>query len=144
MKNRIPKISKWLVSKIQSDYNHSPALGDLTEEFQFISEKEGFKKAKCWFRWQVIISIPSFLKHNLCWSAEMFRNYFKITLRSIKKQKIYSFINLAGLSSLQSLLPQHSHQLCFHLDLHHWLINKTRIYLFRKDPSFRFLISGAR
>jgi len=98
MKYKLPKISKWLLSKIQSDYNHSPTLGDLEEEFHFICETEGVKKAKRWFHWQVLISIPSFIKHNLSWSTDMFRNYFKITLRAIKKQKIYSFINLAGLS----------------------------------------------
>ena len=93
-----PKISKLFLSKIQSDYNHSPTLGDLEEEYLYICENENVTKAKRWYRSQVIKSIPSFVKHKLNWSTIMFKSNLKITYRNLKKQKLFSFINITGLA----------------------------------------------
>jgi len=98
MKNKPPKISNWLLSKIQSDYAYSPTLGDLEEEFLYICQKEGIRKAKYWYRWQVIKSIPSSIKHKIYWSFIMLKNYLKISFRNLKKQKVYSVITISGLA----------------------------------------------
>jgi len=95
---KIPKISKWLLTKIQSDYNHSPTLGDLEEEFFYICENESFTKAKRWYRKQLVKSLPSLLKHKSIWSSAMLTSNLKITYRNLKKQKMFSFINITGLA----------------------------------------------
>ncbi len=79
-------------------YNETPTLGDLEEEFELICEESGVKRAKRWYRRQVFKSIPSLINHSIYWSFAMFMSYIKIALRTIKKQKVYTFINLAGLS----------------------------------------------
>jgi putative ABC transport system permease protein len=38
------------------------------------------------------------LIHHLTWSISMFRNYLKIAYRNLRRQKGYSFINIAGLT----------------------------------------------
>jgi putative ABC transport system permease protein len=128
MKNKPPKISKWLLSKIQSDYNQSSTLGDLDEEFLFICENEGVKNAKRWFRWQVLKSIPSSINHKTYWSFIMFKNYFKIAFRNLVKQKLYSSINIFGLSVSLALclivLGHVAYELSFE-DIHK---NKDKIY----------------
>jgi len=95
MINKLPKIFKWLLENLQSDYNSSSE--DLAEEFTFLIDEIGIKKAKAWYRWQVIKSIPSCLRHKFNWSFVMIFNYLKIALRSMKRQKINSFINIASL-----------------------------------------------
>lgn len=79
-------------------YNGSPALGDLEEEFEFLAGESGLKYAGRWYRWQVFKSIPSFMNHMIYWSHAMFKNYFKVALRNIRRNRWHSFINIAGLS----------------------------------------------
>ena len=62
------------------------------------SQKEGDHKARRWFRREVWKSLPGFLKNSLYWRIAMFKNYLMITLRNIRSQKGYSFINIVGLS----------------------------------------------
>ncbi len=59
--DEIPKLSTWLLTRLQSNYNSSPVLGDLEEEFTLLCEEKGTKQARRWYRWQVLKSIlPSF------------------------------------------------------------------------------------
>ena len=78
-------------------YNGLPVLGDLEEEFEYLIEESGCRHARCWYRRQVIKSIPFFFDHIIYGSFAMLKNYIKIALRNIKRQKIYSVITLSGL-----------------------------------------------
>lgn len=97
-KNNPPCLARWILNRLLLQYNQSPVLGDLEEEFELLVGEIGLKKARGWYRRQVVKSIPSCLNHLIHWSGAMFMNYIKIALRTIKKQKVYTFINLAGLS----------------------------------------------
>ena len=93
-----PKFTKWILERFLMKYSQEPTLGDLEEEFNGLVEVSGYRFAKHWYRKQVVQSIPLCINHIIYWSLAMFKNYLKITLRNFKKQKIYSFINLSGLS----------------------------------------------
>ena len=73
-------------------------FGDYEEEYYFLLNEKGSLKAKQYYWLLVLVSIPSLIINSLNWSLTMFRNYFKITIRNIKRQKIFSFINILGLS----------------------------------------------
>lgn len=73
-------------------------LGDLEEAFQKIAENEGLVSAQKWYWKQVLYSLPHFFNISFFWGTIMFKNYFKIALRNISKNKIYSFINIFGLA----------------------------------------------
>lgn len=77
--------------------------GDAYELFYKRVEKEGLSNAKrkfCWdtirfFRLKYIKGLEDINSLN---NIVMFKNYFKISVRSLVRQKFFSFINISGLS----------------------------------------------
>ena len=95
-KKSLPWIGSWVLRQtVSRDISYS-ALGDFEEIYYSKIEEKGFIRAYCWFWIQVLKSLPSFVLDKTTWGIVMFKNHFKITLRNIKKQKTYSFINLTG------------------------------------------------
>ena len=95
---RPPRLAEWLLKRLHPDRGAYSTLGDLTEEFQARTEEKGLFMAGLWYRAQLVQSLPYLLKDIVCWRAIMFRNYLKVALRLMRKQKVYSFINIAGLA----------------------------------------------
>ncbi|MCE7995345.1 MAG: FtsX-like permease family protein [Roseivirga sp.] len=82
---------------------HEIIEGDVYELFYKRIEKEGLSKARRRFSWDVmrffrVKYIKGFEDINSLNNIAMFKNYFKVSLRSLLKHKFYSFINIAGLS----------------------------------------------
>jgi ABC-type antimicrobial peptide transport system permease subunit len=98
MKNKIPKLAYWALKLTNRKKNRDIILGDFEEFFYEICSKSGLFRAKLWYWQQALKSIPRFLITSLYWRYIMFSNYFKISLRNIKRYKVYSFINIAGLA----------------------------------------------
>ena len=94
----IPKAAAWFFQIISDADDAVPLIGDVEEDYQDILSERGDFRAKCWIWYQVLISLPSFLKSYLYWSSAMIKNYLKIAFRTIKKHKGYSFINITGLA----------------------------------------------
>ena len=88
----------WILKHtISRDISYS-AIGDFEENYSYLLEKDGPFRANVWFWSQVLKSIPLFILDRICWSVVMLSNYLKIVFRNIKRQKIYSIINISGLS----------------------------------------------
>lgn len=128
VKARFPAVPYRLFCRLLTRYAEVPLLGDLQEEFSYISEQKGPRRARLWVWAQLIKSLPFLIKNLIYWSVTMFKNYLKISLRNIIKQKGYSFINIAGLAVgiavffLIILYVQHE----LNFDKHH--ANAERIY----------------
>jgi len=73
------------------------AIGDFTEYYCYTAQKRGVFTAGLWLLSQIARILPSFTLDSIYRSLAMFNNYLKIALRTIKKHKGYSFINIAGL-----------------------------------------------
>ncbi len=77
--------------------------GDLLERFEHNLELSGKSKANFRFANDVLKLfrpgiIRSFSRSKYLNRFPMYKNYFKITWRSLQKQKLYAFINIGGLS----------------------------------------------
>jgi putative ABC transport system permease protein len=93
-----PRILQRLLQYVLPRYVGDTALGDFEEEYDRVASKRGNIPANLWYLIQVIRSIPAFIGDSMRWGSVMFRNYMKITLRNIRRHKVFSFINIVGLA----------------------------------------------
>jgi len=93
-----PSLAAWILSRITRGEDCLSILSDFSEIFEELVRERGTLKANKWYWTQVMRSIPMFVINHLYWSVEMIKNYLKIALRNIKRQKGYSFINIVGLA----------------------------------------------
>jgi putative ABC transport system permease protein len=93
-----PLLAKWLLRRlVDKDIIYS-VLGDFDEIYASIANHDGVFHAKLWYWKQVLKSIPLFIGDSLYWRFHMFQNYLKVAFRKMMRQKVFSLINIAGLS----------------------------------------------
>ncbi len=98
-KTREPGLSRfcaWLIKRIFKDEEEAK-LGDFMEIYSAIAEEKGKLRAGLRFWGYLSRSIPGYIKDSLAMGGTMFKNYLKIALRTIKKQKGFSLITVSGL-----------------------------------------------
>ncbi len=98
VKKNPPRFGQWILNRIIDKDISYEALGDFHEIFYYMAEHEGKLKAFFWYWMQVIKSLYYFLTDSIYWRIDMFKNYFKIAYRNLKRHKGYSFINISGLA----------------------------------------------
>jgi putative ABC transport system permease protein len=93
-----PKIAEALLKLLANRRAQSAIIGDLEEEYHALRESRGKTYALMWYWKYIILSLPSFIKNNVCWSTTMLKNYFKIMLRNLLRNKLAATINILGLA----------------------------------------------
>jgi putative ABC transport system permease protein len=96
--NKPPKLAKSLLKILSSHEKDDAFMGDIEELFHDRVEYQGRWRSMQWYWWEIVKSLPKFLRESTRWRMAMFGNYVKIALRNIKRQKGYSIINIAGLA----------------------------------------------
>ena len=104
---RNPQPPRWLdklVERFCAPHLLEQVMGDLHERYYRRAEREGEAGARRMY-WREVLAYmrPSVFKrktlyHTKSFSAVMFRNYFTITFRNFLRMKIYSGINILGLT----------------------------------------------
>jgi putative ABC transport system permease protein len=97
-KSNLPVYARILISLFNEQYDSYFLWGDVEEVFNFRKENDGILRAHLWLILQLVKSIPPIIFDNLIWSLSMIKNYLKIAYRNIVRNKVYSFINITGLS----------------------------------------------
>ncbi len=105
MKKTDARILAWL-EKVCPDHLWEPIGGDLVEQFHLNSERRGSSYA----RWKLLKSVVGFLRPAVLFrkdkyhrstsfnSVPMLYNYLKISFRNLRKQGLFTAINVFGLA----------------------------------------------
>ncbi len=93
-----PHMAEWLLGRFLLLHNCSPVLGDFEELYNDMIESRGKAAADLWYWSQLAKSFPGFISGHAYWGFVLFRNYLKVTLRSIGRHRSFSFINIFGLA----------------------------------------------
>lgn len=72
---------------------------DLDDEFRLRARAGGRGRAVLWYWGQVLFAFVADLQRCVSSGGTMLRNYLTITLRIIRRHKLFSFINIAGLAA---------------------------------------------
>ena len=118
-----------IIQAFSLQYHRRIAIGDIDELYDQIRQDSGKKIANCWYWRQTIKSIP-YLIHNLTyWSVAMFKNYFKLTVRNLIKNRLFTTINILGLSVGMACFLLISLWIQDELSHDQFHINKDNLYL---------------
>jgi putative ABC transport system permease protein len=93
-----PRLPRWILYRFLPRSENTYLIGDFDEIYNSILESQGKATAHRWYWIQLFYWIPIIFFNSIRWSFTMFKNYLKITLRNLVRQKGYAFINIAGLS----------------------------------------------
>jgi putative ABC transport system permease protein len=94
----MPKAALRILRRIVPRDDARYLIGDFVEIYRELRSERGPVWACLWIWSQVMIGIPRFIQHHTYWSIQMFKNYLISTLRNMGKNRLHSFINVAGLA----------------------------------------------
>jgi putative ABC transport system permease protein len=101
MKNKVarpPSLAVWILSHISRHSERRAILSDFNEIYLELLKDHSLQKANLWYWSQVVKSLPMFLRLQFDWGRTMLKSYLKMSYRSLIHSKVFSFINLAGLT----------------------------------------------
>ena len=93
-----PKLAKFLLKILTFHEKDEAFIGDIEELFHDRADYQGLWSSRQWYWWEIMKSIPKFIRVSIRWRMTMFENYLKIAIRNMKRHKGYSIINIAGLA----------------------------------------------
>ena len=73
-------------------------IDDLEIEYGSLVDERNRFYATIWYFMHIIRVAPTLLYLGIYWRLSMFKNYFKIAFRNMRKNKTYSLINIGGLA----------------------------------------------
>lgn len=93
-----PKIAQWIVTHLPFYERNFAISNAMEEEYHDMQSSGKILKAWLWYWFHTLVLLPQYIKLTCLWSVIMFKNFVKISVRNIKRQKGYSFITIAGLA----------------------------------------------
>lgn len=96
-KNKPPPLAELLLSWLIADDWQTP-IGDFEEYFHEKVQEVGARRARWWYRAQVLRMLPDRLVQKTYWFTIMMSTYLKLAYRNLLKNKVAASINVVGLS----------------------------------------------
>jgi putative ABC transport system permease protein len=95
---QLPKIFRWILSRLSVYERKFSITGDFESEYAEIHGARGPLAALLWLLWSTIQAVYFYASLSLYWSIVMFKNYLKVALRTMQRNKLFSVINITGLA----------------------------------------------
>lgn len=93
-----PGWARWLISRLSLYEGHHSALCDFEETFRQIVSRKNIHSARLWYSVQALRSFSSYLRLVFATGFDLLLNYIKVALRSLRRHKLYTAINISGLT----------------------------------------------
>lgn len=93
-----PRLAKFILKQLIQFQEYS-IVGDMEEVFESIQLNKNIFFAYIWYWFHTIILIHKNNISQLYWGVTMIKNYIKVAVRNIWRNKLTSFINLSGLAT---------------------------------------------
>jgi len=97
-KNGPPWLGQWILKNIVPEDEVRFLIEGIEEKYLDEKDKKGGVFAYLWYLKDISLTVPFILMDNFMRTTLMFKNYFKIALRHIRRHKGYSMINISGLA----------------------------------------------
>jgi len=94
----MPFWAKILLKIFTPDSDVQFLMGDIEEVYEVCKKKNGMIYCNFWLLIHLVRTLPPIAFDHITWSLAMLKNYMKMALRSIIKNKTYSLINITGLA----------------------------------------------
>ncbi len=95
---RPPRMAEWVFKHLFPDREIFTTIGDLEEIFRSISKERGSRKACLWYWSQLFRAFPHRLIGFFFMDIPLFILSLKILSRNLRKNKVFSFLNIAALT----------------------------------------------
>jgi len=95
---RLPQIFRWILSRLSVYEVEFSIIGDFESEYTEIRRARGSLLAFLWLFWSTMQAVYYYSSLSLYWRIVMFKNYLKVALRTMQRNKLFSIINVTGLA----------------------------------------------
>ena len=137
MKNKNTKLAFLLLKRLTPVCDREELETEFQQLYEYILSSRGKVYAGFWLWIQIIKSVPGFFSAKTYWNYIMFKNYLKIALRNILKQRGYSFINIASLALGLAGCFLVSGLIIYELSYDNFHENSENIYRINRDVTQR-------
>lgn len=94
-----PRLAKRILYRLYYYSQVHLIQNDLEDEFRSRTDEKGRARAVIWYWGQVLFALWSNFKQSYSFGGIMLKNYIKIAIRNMRRNKLFSFINIAGLAA---------------------------------------------
>jgi putative ABC transport system permease protein len=94
---KLPESAFWILRRFMEKEKAEYLRADFEEVYNRTAAEKGKTPSPVWLWYQFLNTLMPILMHRLFLSMAMLKNMLKITFRNMRKQKIYSSINIIGL-----------------------------------------------
>ncbi len=129
-KIKTPSLPDWILRRVLSLDDYMEFQENLEEIYNQMILDSGQACASRWYWMRFLESLPSIIWEGFLWRIQMIKNNLKLAIRSFKKDKFHSLINVIGLSIgitfsiIILLLVQND----LSTDMHHQKVNRIYRY----------------
>ena len=93
-----PHFAVWLLRRFSLERDRDSLLDDLEFEYNEFASERNRLYANLWYLSHLLRAVPELAVSLIYWKLTMFKNYLKIAIRNIERQKVCSILNILGLT----------------------------------------------